>query len=135
MANYNATARSNWFKVKPTFDAWVESIPDIDVQIRDGFVAIFGADCDTRCFPSQRLVEDKTGDVDYEDIYLAEELAPHLEDGEIAVLMEAGAEKQRYIGGWAIAVHSDGRVVSINLNDIYGLAEKEFGKRPTPAEY
>lgn len=49
--------------------------------------------------------------------------------------MEAGAEKMRYISGWAQAVHSDGRTVELRLSDIYVKAEEAFGVIPTDASY
>jgi len=61
----------------------------------------------------------------------------HLADGEVAVYMEIGYEKMRYLVGVAIAVHSDGRAIYSNLSDIYEEAQKQFGldEEPSLAEY
>ena len=61
-----------------------------------------------------------------------------LVEGQVAVLMEVGSEKYRYVTGQTIAVRWDGRVVHLSLNDIYEKAAREFGvdvKSITPAEY
>jgi hypothetical protein len=57
---------------------------------------------------------------------LTAELAEHLSKGQVAILMEVGAEKQRYLTGEAIAVNSKGRVVFLSLGDIYRKAAREF---------
>ena len=131
MANFNGTARSNYFKVKDVeaFKAWVETIPDLVCWEREGLYAIRSEDFDTGCWPSTRY------DDEDEDLNLTGELAEHLAEGEVAVLMEAGAEKLRYISGWAVAVNHKGEEVSISLYNIYDLAEKTFGVRPTDASY
>ena len=41
--------------------------------------------------------------------------------------MEIGHEKTCYLGGYAVAINSEGRQVSISLYDIYKLAQKKFG--------
>jgi molybdopterin biosynthesis enzyme len=58
----------------------------------------------------------------------------HLHDEDVAVLMEAGAEKLRYVSGWAVAVNSKGDLVEIGLSDIYEKA-KHLGKNITQATY
>ena len=69
-----------------------------------------------------------------EEIDLAGELAVHLEDGWVAVLMEAGAEKCRYVANWALAVNSKGETRRVSLEDIYELAG-QIGEHVTEAEY
>jgi len=49
--------------------------------------------------------------------------------------MEAGHEKERYVVGHAIAVRAGGDFITVNLQDIYKLAEKKWGKKPSLAEY
>jgi hypothetical protein len=48
--------------------------------------------------------------------------------------MGAGAEKLRYINGWAEAYNNKGEKRAITLGDIYKLAE-ELGSEITRAEY
>ena len=44
----------------------------------------------------------------------------------MAVLLEIGAERIRYLYGDAIAVNHKGRVVALSLKDIYRKAAREF---------
>jgi hypothetical protein len=60
------------------------------------------------------------------EIDLVRELAEHLPKGQVAVLMEIGAEKLRYLTGVAIAVNHKGRVVQLTLSDIYCKAARAF---------
>lgn len=132
MANFYGTARSNYFKVKDAnaFKAWVETVPGLGFWEHEGTFGIY-SDCpDSGCWPSARWDDDED---EYFD--LVAELAEHLADGEVAVLMEAGAEKLRYISGWAVAVHSSGEYVCVSLDDVYKLAVEKFGVRPTEASY
>lgn len=46
--------------------------------------------------------------------------------GQVAVLLEIGAERIRYLYGDAIAVNHKGRVVALSLKDIYRKAAREF---------
>lgn len=50
-----------------------------------------------------------------------------LEDGEVIVIESSGAEKLRYVTGYSMAIHSSGKSIMINIQDIYEKAKKEFG--------
>jgi hypothetical protein len=58
----------------------------------------------------------------------------HLVDNQVAVIMGAGAEKLRFISGWAMAYNNKGESVGVNIADIYNLA-KELGSGITTATY
>ena len=141
MANYYATARSNYFAVKDeaSFQQWAESTglkilnSSHSHQNTDGIrrFAITPDSGDENGWPSHR--ENETTE-EYEDLDLYDELAPHLKDGEVAVLMEIGNEKLRYLCGFATAVNSAGQTVSMSLDGIYDLA-KNLGSNITRAEY
>jgi hypothetical protein len=136
MANYYATARSNYFKVKDVaaFREWATPI-NIEVIEGDGkhegLVCLIADDGDQNGWPSWRPGE---GDGEDTEIDLAQEIAAHLVDGHVAILMEAGAEKVRYVSGWAMAVNSKGETESVSLQDIYEMAE-HLGEHVTRAEY
>lgn len=49
--------------------------------------------------------------------------------------MTTGAEKLRYLTGYAFALYADGRRLDVNLDDIYDKARAEFGVQPTQASY
>lgn len=129
MADWWGFYRSNYFRVKDRelFLNWAKEIDDLDVlHAKDGVVAITGQFYGG--WPHVRGEE-------CEDFDLVEELAQHLAAGEIAVLVEAGAEKLRYITGDAVAVNSQGERVALSLGDIYQMAERAFGRRPSEAAY
>ena len=123
MANYYGTARSNYVRVKDSeaFLQWTsrrklgvfksERGPDVFAihpgETTDGF------------WPSY----DFEADVEFS---LTAELAEHLPKGQVAILLEVGAEALRYLTGEAIAVNHTGRVVVLSLNDIYFKAVREF---------
>ena len=135
MANYVATARSNYFKVKDpeAFESWVANCPNVGlISEDDGTFAVYSDDPDSGSWPNYRF-DEETGD--YEEFDIFAEIAEFLIDGEIAVFMEVGAEKLRYCNGYAIAVHSNGEYETLNLDRIYDFAEQRWGKRPTVAEY
>ncbi|WP_236746426.1 hypothetical protein [Mycobacteroides abscessus] len=61
------------------------------------------------------------------EVDVPELIASHLEEGQVAVFVHAGAEKLRYLHGYSVAVHSDGRQVRVDLDDVYERASAEFG--------
>ena len=128
MANYTATARSNYFAVKDAtaFEAWCKK-RNLETWLgTDGNAARYAITpddmSDTVGWP-----EDCDDDGDQiED--LCEALAGHLADGEVAVLYEIGHEKLRYLIGTATAVHASGKRIDINLSEIYTRALDAFGE-------
>lgn len=48
----------------------------------------------------------------------------HLVEGQVAVFIEVGQEKMRYLGGTAVAVNSEGETRRVDLEDIYDLAKE-----------
>ena len=131
MANYYCSARTNYFRVKDekAFEAWVEQR---EVRlVRDpgqpGFFALL-PDTEEGSFPKY----------DYgieEEFDFVAELSKHLTEDSVAVLLETGAERLRYLVGQAIAVNAKGETIEVSLEDIYPLAEAQFGVKPTRAEY
>jgi hypothetical protein len=138
MANYYGSARSNYFKVKD-LEAFKRALSDVAVGIWDGdvgtptegLIAVFSQDADGAGWPSFRY--DEASD-DYVDIDLVNLIAPHLEDGWVCILQEAGAEKLRYLIGHAVAFNNAGEVRTVNIDDIYSLA-KQIGEHVTQASY
>jgi len=136
MANYYGNARSNYFAVKDT-DAFVAAfaeVPDVELVEDGGKWTMLVSGGDDSGWPSITY-NHVTGD-DYE-IDIPEMVSKHLADGEVAVFMESGAEKLRYIIGFAEAINSDGERVSLDLNNIYELAKTLTNRRDdiTRAEY
>ncbi len=130
MANYSGAARTNYFTVKDetAFRTWAAK-HRLEVIVGQGGLGLLPGDTDDGCFPNYALDED---DLPFD---IADEVAAHLADGSIAVVMEAGHEKSRYMSGWATAIDSRGERVSLNLDGIYERAEATFGIRPSDASY
>lgn len=136
MANYYGSARSNYFKVKDedAFKAALSEIPDIEVHGSDkGFCVLVGSSSDSGAWPCWGWDEDGE---EYE-IDIPEIVSEHLQDNEVAIFEEVGAEKLRYLIGYAEAINNKGERRSISLNNILELAE-ELTDKPeniTSAEY
>lgn len=142
MANYYATARSNYFAVKDetAFREWADrcGLDILDPNHRDNvaegvwrFAITPKGDDDSGGWPT--YIADDDAD-DYVDIDLPAELAAHLVPDEVAVLMEIGSEKLRYVTGIAVAVNHKGESVRMDLNSIYEAAS-HLGPGITRAEY
>ncbi|OAM91777.1 hypothetical protein OH491_24855 [Termitidicoccus mucosus] len=130
MANYTGIARTNYFKVKDkaAFRSWAKKF-DLEILKKSGKFALLPEEhSDTGGFD---LRDPRTD----EDFDICEEIARHLADDSIAVIMSAGHEKHRYIYGWAEAVNHMGERVQITLDEIYQAAKEKFGKLPSRAEY
>jgi hypothetical protein len=128
MANYYASARSNYFRVKD-IEAFKADCPvPVEVQNKDG------KDYCVILFEEEGIL---TWDYNGEEIGWAALFAKHLEEDSVAIFMEAGAEKLCYINGYAIAYNSKGEELCISLNDIYDLVKKEWSPNleVTYAEY
>lgn len=125
MADYWATCRSNYFHVvcRKSFDHWAWRCVLVVWPRDDGRVAITTEE--QRGWPVERGC-DHPEDTDWEDFDLFDELAGHLQEGEVAVLLESGSEKARVIGGYAVAVTRDKKAVQISLDDIYAKAAENF---------
>lgn len=132
MANYYSSARTNYFRVKDVdaFNAWVKEYEDnyrVEVVDKeDTFSILFDNESGV---PTSREVDGSYDEIDFMD-----ELSKHLADDEVAILHQAGAEKLRYINGYAIAVNNKSERRTISLDDIYTFA-KELGKNVTLAQY
>ena len=127
MSNWYGIARTNYVKVKdvgalakvldpfcieihehPTMPSYVMLTPD-SMSDYGGF---------------NHSAYDENGD-DIEFSW-ADDVAPHLCEGQILVMHEVGWEKLRYLTGIALAVTWDGRETFLDLNDIYEKAREVF---------
>ena len=60
---------------------------------------------------------------DFIDNDIMLEIAGILMDGEVFIVQEVGAEKMRYLGGWAVAINNKEEYVRVTIDDIYKLAQ------------
>lgn len=122
MANYYGSARSNYFNVKDeeAFLVEMEKIPGIAVHrsTTDKGFCILSEDADSGGWPSAGYDDDSGEEF---EIDIVNSVYPHLVDDEVAIFMECGAEKLRYIVGYAVAVNNQGDMESISLDEIYEL--------------
>ena len=124
MASWVGMSRSNYFRVKDeaAFRSWAE---DLDLAVLTDDKGRFGIHATTADGGWPCWLTDE-GDEEVE-IDLAAELAPHLANGEIAILMEIGYENTRHMTGRAVALNNEGNCVEIELSDIYEKAAALFG--------
>jgi len=80
------------------------------------------------------MIEDQETE-EFIDFDFTAELADHLQKEEVAIIMEAGAEKLRYLTGFATAINHEGDILQVSISDIYKLVQEEWHITPTPAEY
>ena len=145
MANYYGVARTNYFAVKDA-EAFKDEMANYAVEVitregEDG-VTLYGlmdTDSDGGGWNWSYVaeLEDEDGEIIETDLEIdwVEVFARHLVDGWVAILVETGAEKYRYVSGYALAVNSKGESREINLSrDIDKLA-REIGENVTDASY
>jgi hypothetical protein len=129
MANFHKMTRSNYFKVEDpdAFKAWArkrhmqvrnETIWNMNTKVEEPDPTVFAMESTSQDGWVDPY-DDPNGDI-------FAELATHLADKQVAILMEVGWLKE-YVKGWAIAVHANGKCVEVVLDDIYDAAKKEFG--------
>jgi len=130
MANYVAFVRSNYFRVKD-----LEVFKLFMAGLSGGEGAIFinekPEDKSLLMFHSSGVPSDPEN----EECDFFIELREHLKDKEVAVVMEIGYEKMRYLQGYTWAVTPGKDVMHLCLDDIYDKVEKEWGLIPTQAAY
>ena len=135
MANYYEQSRSSYFKVKDkaAFQAFLDRFCGAVEMIEDdkgrvGFLAQEG-------IPSTCMPDDSGSEA--EEVDFVSELAGHLADNEVAVVMANGYEKMRYLVGYAIAINNKKERREVDLASIYELASQltKKPKRITRAEY
>tara|TARA_S200002703_G_scaffold119699_1_gene105461 strand:- start:287 stop:682 length:396 start_codon:yes stop_codon:yes gene_type:complete len=126
MANYVAYARSNYFKVKDekAFMAWADGL---DIEYHEGHDNTFMVMAvDGESWPTNRWNDDID---DQEDINFSSELSTHLADGWVAILIEIGHEKMRFLHGYSEAFNNKGELISKLLcfnNDELKILGKYF---------
>lgn len=135
MANWHGHARSNYFRVKDV-DSLRAELEDIQIQIfegsgeNEGKITLLGADGDSGGWPNWIFSEDG----EEEEFDLVGVVHPHLARGEVAVFIEIGAEKLRYLTGVAVAVNERGETEIVDLVEIYEKA-RTLGENVTAASY
>lgn len=124
MANYYSVCRTNYFRVKVEED-FESCMKNYSVEVhKNGEHYALISECESG-FPAL--------DEDDNEIEFSSVVADHLKDNEVAIFMEAGREKTRYVAGSALAINNRHETKFVDLYDIYKLAE-ELGENVTKAE-
>jgi hypothetical protein len=139
MANYYATARTSYTKVKNpvAFRNWADTIPAAKIVTRETddhgtlYGLLFGPDSDCGSVPCWRHDEELQDDYDL-DVY--KEIQEHIADGWSITIMEAGAEKYRYVIGHA-AVVTPKEIEHIDLASWADETMNALGAQGTVCEY
>lgn len=146
MADWNGAWRTNYVKIR---EDRIMDLALFDIELwttpNTGLSAMYSND-EYGGTPTIYLDDDDLGDLpeylqkhtNQVDDYLSIEDVIHefLEPDQTIIIMCSGAEKQRYITGYAIAIHSSGASVSVNLQDIYKKAQEAWpGSNVTEARY
>lgn len=137
MANWQGAARSNYVRVTDVDALRAEMEPwDISVQEGSGKEAgKFCLLCETGDggWPSSREVDDDEGDIGndgFVEFDFGEHVMPLVAEGEVLIVMEAGAEKPRYITSWSgafVRTGDDVKAIYVNIDRIYEMVRNEFG--------
>ena len=135
MATYYESSRTNYFLVKDieAFKTRLELFTALEVKVEkmNGKDYVCLINSNENGFPFD-VYDDILGEyveIDWEGIF-----SQHLQDGSVAIIMGAGAEKLRYIHGYAVAFNNKGETEQVHLVDIYKIAEK-LGTDIQKAEY
>lgn len=123
MANYVGYARSNEFGVTD-LDGLREALAPLSIELieeKPGRVILLSHG--EGGWPTSYYDEDLD---DMVTVDLTATIAGVLAEGEVAVLMEVGAEKLRYLIGYATAINAAGETRTLGLEGIWPLA-RELG--------
>ena len=119
MANWYGSCRSNYFKVL-NLDAFTTFLEQFEAQLitsakHPGLVGFYSTTEDG--FAPYFFPDDAD-----EPINLLDHLHEHLTPDTVAVVQEIGAEKMRYLTGWALAIDHTGVIARVDIEDIYQKA-------------
>jgi hypothetical protein len=135
VANYYESSRTNYFLVKDieAFKTRLELFTALEVKVEKmngkDYVCLLNDNENGFPFEAYDDILGEYVEIDWEGIF-----SEHLQDGSVAIVMGAGAEKLRYIHGYAVAFNNKGETEQIHLVDIYKMAEK-LGTDIQKAEY
>lgn len=130
MGNWYGHSRTNYFEVKDK-ETFKEEFSPYEIQI------IEKEDSDFLMFYSTTHDGDmpvRMNDSEDLGIPITEDIAKHLKDHSVCVVMTIGNEKERYYTGVATAINAQDERVTVSLNDIYQQAAEFFGDDKTITE-
>lgn len=121
MANWYGTCRSNYFKVKD-LEAFSTMLDTMEAELitKDDLVGFIASN-------ESGSIPDTYPEDDSDPVSILDLIADHLAENHVCVIQEVGAEKARYLTGYAFAIAWTGEMVKVSIDDIYKLAQAEFG--------
>jgi hypothetical protein len=128
MSQWIGAARTNFFQVidEAKFREWAAE-RELSVETKTtGSTTLFGiySETDDGGWPTQTWPDSENNPI---EVDMVAELAAHLVEGQIAVLMEVGHVKCCHLDGTAVAVNHTGARATVELCHIYQLAAETFG--------
>ena len=140
MADWYGSYRSNYFKVKnkKKFKDFVKEINEELIEKDIDGEKHFGIMCGTYngfgSLPSLSVDPD-TKDTDISVDVFFNKVSQHLQKDQIAIFMEVGQEKMRYLTGCAIAINAKGEILSCSIYDIYKQIAEKWSVETSLCEY
>jgi hypothetical protein len=134
MANWYGAARSNYVRIKD-MEGLKKALEPFQVVICrksdecPELVCFLSTESDSGGWPGSVWVTKEVNGESIEDeieFDPSSHICPFMEEDQILVTMEAGAEKLRYISGQAAAWNANGDCCVISLDDIYKRAAERF---------
>jgi hypothetical protein len=137
MANYIAQGRTNYFAVKDE-EAFLADIAKCNVELlrskTDDGQTLFGFMDNEDGDGIDWFAWSADDDTDEPEVEWGEFFQKHLADGWVAVILNIGSEKYRYLNGEATAYNNKGEGRFISINDF--VEHFSFlGDNITPATY
>lgn len=137
MANYYGHARSNYFFVKDVeaFKSELSKYPVEIIEQQENGKTLYGfIDADDNGGGNIDYYYDEQEENNSDDLDWGDFFKRHLADGWVAIIMQTGSEKYRYLVGHATAYNNKGDIEFVSLDEIYSLATN-IGENITRAEY
>jgi len=119
MSSFEAIGMTNYFRVRD-LPEFIDALGDYPAVVFKNSEDPSLISLSAECYDDQGW-HDTTRDGQKFSIFAT--VAKHLEDGEVAVFMQVGGDRLRYLGGKAIAVNSAGKRTTVDLSDIYEKAK------------
>lgn len=132
MSSFNGAARTNFFNVDNLIGLQ-EALEPFDIKIishdlSEDFVYLY-PETEDRSWPSYATIENEGGEDEEIEFSFEEHVMPFVREGAVVVAMAVGADKLRYLSGYAFAFIRKGEDVlreQISLSEIYDRAAQKF---------
>lgn len=138
MANWFGAARTNYFRVRDpeAFAKWARACSLSTLRLEQIDLWAVVSETDTGAWPSS--VEDPEVECGYRHFDLITELLTHVMPGEVVVCVEVGARSVHRLSANATAFKAGASPpdqITFSLDDIYLLAEAQWGVLPNQAAF